>query len=46
MTLMTGVREAPTRVGAAVKVGQGRASVEDTRGHGASQYVWARSFAS
>lgn len=41
MATATGVREAPTSVGAAVEVGDMRASVEDARGHSASRYVWA-----
>ncbi len=41
MTAATGVREAPTNVGADVGAGRRGASVEDARGGHAARYVWA-----
>ena len=41
MTAATGVREAPTNVGADVGAARRGASVEDARGGHAARYVWA-----
>ena len=41
MTAATGVREAPTNVGADVGAGRRGASVEDARGGHSARYVWA-----
>ena len=41
MTAATGVREAPTDVGAAVELGHEGALIEEARSGRAAQYVWA-----